>query len=80
VKLHLFVATLGYSRRPYVAVFSHERQSAWWEGIEGAFHYFGGRTRECCSITLSRWSISTMRGRAKFVSTTASTPSAAIGM
>jgi transposase len=46
VKVHLFVATLGYSRRPYVAVFSHERQSAWWQGIEGAFHHFGGRTRE----------------------------------
>jgi transposase len=46
VRVHLFVATLGYSRRPYVAVFSHERQSAWWSGIEGAFHYFGGRTRE----------------------------------
>lgn len=46
VKVHLFVATLGYSRRPYVAVFSHERQSAWWSGIEGAFHHFGGRTRE----------------------------------
>jgi transposase len=46
VRVHLFVATLGYSRRPYVAVFSHERQSAWWAGIEGAFHHFGGRTRE----------------------------------
>lgn len=46
VKVHLFVATLGYSRRPYVAVFDHERQSAWWAGIEGAFHYFGGRPRE----------------------------------
>lgn len=46
VRVHVFVATLGYSRRPYVAVFSHERQSAWWEGIEGAFHHFGGRTRE----------------------------------
>src|SRR5512135_1393175 len=46
VKVHLFVATLGYSRRPYVAVFSHQRQSAWWQGIEGAFHHFGGRTRE----------------------------------
>lgn len=46
VKVHLFVATLGYSRRPYVALFSHERQSAWWQGIEGAFHHFGGRTRE----------------------------------
>ena len=46
VRVHLFVATLGYSRRPYVAVFSHERQAAWWQGIEGAFHHFGGRTRE----------------------------------
>jgi transposase len=46
VRVHLFVATLGYSRRPYVAVFGHERQSAWWQGIEGAFHHFGGRTRE----------------------------------
>ena len=48
VRVHLFVATLGYSRRPYVAVFSHERQSAWWQGIEGAFHHFGGRTRASC--------------------------------
>jgi len=46
IRVHLFVATLGYSRRPYVAVFGHQRQSAWWEGIEGAFHHFGGRTRE----------------------------------
>ena len=46
VKVHLFVATLGYSRRPYVAVFSHQRQAAWWAGIEGAFHHFGGRTRD----------------------------------
>jgi len=46
VKVHLFVATLGYSRRPYVAVFDHERQAAWLGGMEGAFHHFGGRTRE----------------------------------
>ena len=38
IKVHLLVATLGYSRRPYVAVFEHQRQSAWWSGIEGAFH------------------------------------------
>jgi len=42
----LFVATLGYSRRPYVAVFEHERQSAWLGGIEGAFRYFDGLPRE----------------------------------
>lgn len=39
-RLFLFVATLGYSRRPYVRAFRHERQSAWLEGIEGAFRHF----------------------------------------
>jgi hypothetical protein len=33
LKVHLFVATLGYSRRIYVAVFLHERQSAWLQGL-----------------------------------------------
>ena len=41
-KVFLFVATLGYSRRVYAQAFRHERQSAWLEGIEGAFRYFGG--------------------------------------
>lgn len=45
-KAHLFVATLGYSRRPYVAVFTHQRQAAWISGIEGAFRHFGGLPRE----------------------------------
>jgi transposase len=46
VKVQLFVATLGYSRRPFVVVFEHQRQAAWFGGIEGAFHHFGGRPRE----------------------------------
>jgi len=41
-RLHLFVATLGYSRRCYVQAFRHERQSAWFDGIEGSFVHFGG--------------------------------------
>lgn len=45
-RIHLFVATLGYSRRCYVAVFLHERQSAWLQGLEGAFRHFGGLPRE----------------------------------
>lgn len=45
-RVHLFVATLGYSRRLYVAVFRHERQSAWLQGVEGAFRHFGGTPRE----------------------------------
>ena len=46
VRVHLFVATLGYSRRTYVQAFTHERQSAWFDGIEGAFRHFGGVTDE----------------------------------
>ena len=41
-RVYLFVATLGYSRRVYAQAFPHERQSAWLEGIEGAFRHFGG--------------------------------------
>ncbi len=42
----LFVATLGYSRRCYVQAFAHERQSAWFDGMEGAFRHFDGVTEE----------------------------------
>lgn len=45
-RIYLFVATLGYSRRCYVQVFRHERQSAWLDGIEGAFAHFGGVPQE----------------------------------
>lgn len=44
--VHVFVATLGYSRRLHVMAFDHERQSAWLDGLEGTFHHFGGVTRE----------------------------------
>jgi transposase len=45
-RVHLFVATLGYSRRCYVQAFRHERQSAWFDGLEGAFADFGGVPQE----------------------------------
>jgi transposase len=45
-RMYLFVATLGYSRRLYVAAFTHERQAAWFTGLEGAFGHFGGVTEE----------------------------------
>ena len=41
-RVFLFVATLGYSRRMFVRAFRHERQTAWLDGIEGAFRHFGG--------------------------------------
>ena len=46
IKIHLFVATLGFSRRPFVAMTLHERQSAWLLGLEGAFRRFEGLPRE----------------------------------
>jgi transposase len=46
VRVHLFVATLGYSRRAFVRAFRHERQSAWFDGMEGAFQHFGGVSHE----------------------------------
>lgn len=46
VKLQVFVATLGYSRRLFVQAFSHQRQSAWFDGLEAAFRHFGGVPRE----------------------------------
>jgi transposase len=45
-RVHLFVATLGYSRRCFVAAFRHERQDAWLDGLELAFRHFGGVPRE----------------------------------
>ena len=46
VKVYLFVATLGYSRRLYVRAFRNERQESWFAGVEGAFRHFGGVTEE----------------------------------
>lgn len=42
VTAHLFVFTLGFSRRIYTEAFSHERLSAVLEGHEHAFQHFGG--------------------------------------
>lgn len=41
-RVYFFVATLGYSRRVHVRVFPHERQQAWFDGLESAFGAFGG--------------------------------------
>ena len=46
VKVFLFVATLGYSRRVHVRAFRHERQESWFDGLESAFLAFGGVPEE----------------------------------
>lgn len=45
-KVYFFVATLGYSRRMYAQAFTHERQAAWFSGLEGAFRHFDGLPEE----------------------------------
>ena len=46
VRVHLFVATLGYSRRLHVRAFRGQAQEQWFEGMEGAFRAFGGVPEE----------------------------------
>jgi len=46
VKVFLFVATLGYSRRIQVRAFTGEKQEHWFEGMESTFRAFGGVTEE----------------------------------
>ena len=46
IKVFLFVATLGYSRRLHVRAFLNERQESWFDGLESAFAKFGGVTEE----------------------------------
>ena len=42
VRVHVFVATLGYSRRMHIRASQRQRQADWFEGMEGAFLRFGG--------------------------------------
>src|SRR5689334_744506 len=46
VKVFLFVATLGYSRRLHVRAYGHEKPDSWFDGMESAFQAFGGVPRE----------------------------------
>lgn len=46
IRVHLFVATLGYSRRLFCQPFRHQRQSAWFAGLEACFRHFGGIPRD----------------------------------
>lgn len=46
LRVYLFVATLGYSRRSHIRAFRNERQESWFDGLESAFMKFGGVTEE----------------------------------
>ena len=40
--VHFFVSVLAYSRRIFVKAYREENQAIWLDGIESAFHYYGG--------------------------------------
>ena len=42
IRVYIFVAVLGYSRRIFVRAFLSQRHDDWREGIAGAFRHFGG--------------------------------------
>ena len=46
-RVHLFVFTLGYSRRLYAYAYRHERLISLLDGHERAFCWFGGVTLSC---------------------------------
>lgn len=46
VKIHLFVLTLGFSRRGFMAPFLDERLPQFLDAHEQAFEHFGGHTQE----------------------------------
>jgi len=46
VRLHVFVLTLGFSRRAYYRVCANEQLGLFLEAHEAAFEHFGGLTRE----------------------------------
>jgi transposase len=46
VKVHVFVMTLGFSRRAWAEGFEHERMESLLSAHEHAFEHFGGVTRE----------------------------------
>jgi transposase len=46
IKVFMFVATLGYSRRLHVRAFRHEQQASWFSGMESAFSSFCGVPEE----------------------------------
>ena len=46
VQVHIFVMTLGYSRRGWAEGYEHERMESLLSAHEHAFEHFGGVTRE----------------------------------
>ena len=65
-EIHIFVMTLGYSRRAYAEGFEHERIGSLLSAHEHAFAHFGGRTAEILYDRMRTVVLGTEEGRARW--------------
>jgi len=65
-EIHIFVLTLGYSRRAYAEGFEHERIGSLLSAHEHAFAHFGGRTAEILYDRMRTVVLGTEDGRARW--------------
>jgi hypothetical protein len=78
-RVHLFVATLGYSRRSFVQAFCASAKARGLKALKMPFVISTVCRRRFCSTTRALWSTITIRRHGRLASTPASTPSPAIG-
>lgn len=64
--VHIFVMTLGYSRRAYVEGFEHERLASLLAAHEHAFEHFGGRCAELLYDRMRTVILGTEAGKARW--------------
>jgi len=68
-KVHIFVMTLGYSRRAYAEGYAHERMSVLLEAHEHAFEWFGGHCEQLLYDRMRTVSSPTGEGQARLNTT-----------
>ena len=68
-KLHVFVMTLGYSRRGFAQGFEHERMPDLLAAHEAAFAHFGGRCEQLLYDRMRTVVLGTMQGRPRLNAT-----------
>jgi transposase len=66
VKVHIFVMTLGYSRRGWAEGYEHERMESLLAAHEHAFEHFGGVTREILYDRMRTVVAGSVEGRARW--------------
>jgi transposase len=69
VKVHVFVMTLGYSRRAWAEGYPHERMESLLAAHEHAFEHFGGITREILYDRMRTVILGTREGKKRWNST-----------